>query len=118
MGRSSTSLLGTGHGRRRAAVGVQRQQVRAAWLTRSAAQELGALGIRVNSVHPGAVDTPMSTAAEGRRPSAFAESFPIPRRSLPAEVTRLVLFLASDEAGYCTGSEYLVDGDMLPGNGY
>lgn len=88
-------------------------------LTRSAARELGPSGIRVNSVHPGAVTTPM-IAPDGvaKPPSAFTLSMPIPRWGEPHEISGAVLFLASDEASYCTGSEFVVDGGMLSGNNY
>jgi len=91
-------------------------------ITRSAAQELGPLGIRVNSVHPGGVLTSMSiTAAEvmtGVDPSAFLKSLPIARFAEPVEISRLVGFLASDESSYTTGAEFLADGGLLSGPGY
>jgi 3alpha(or 20beta)-hydroxysteroid dehydrogenase len=91
-------------------------------LTKVAAQELGPLGIRVNSVHPGGVLTRMTLAqaetfdpAEG---AAFIESLPIARFAEPVEISRLVAFLASDEASYSTGSEFVADGGVLSGPGY
>jgi len=91
-------------------------------ITRSAAQELGPLGIRVNSVHPGGVLTSMSiTAAEvmtGVDPSAFLKSLPIARFAEPVEISRLVGFLASDESSYTTGAEFVADGGLLSGPGY
>jgi 3alpha(or 20beta)-hydroxysteroid dehydrogenase len=79
-------------------------------LTKTAALELGRDGIRVNSVHPGGIDTPMTTSD----PAAYA-TYPIPRVGEPDEVANMVLFLASDEAAYCTGGEYLVDGGATAG---
>ncbi|MDI6097351.1 glucose 1-dehydrogenase [Actinoplanes sp. NEAU-A12] len=91
-------------------------------LTRSAAQELGPLGIRVNSVHPGGVMTSMALAAAqtmtGVDPGGFLKSLPIARFAEPVEISRLVAFLASDEASYTTGAEFLADGGLLSGPGY
>lgn len=91
-------------------------------ITRSAAQELGQFGIRVNSVHPGGILTPMAMSMAGNVDQDTATNFlsrlPIPRFGEPIEVSRLVAFLASDESSYCTGSEFLVDGGMISGPGY
>ena len=80
-------------------------------LTKGAALDLAGSGVRVNCVHPGTIRTPM---AETATDDLFANQ-PIPRRGEPTEVSALVLFLASDEASYCTGAEYLVDGGMVTG---
>ncbi|MEV7614364.1 glucose 1-dehydrogenase [Streptomyces sp. NPDC089799] len=78
-------------------------------LTRSAALDLGADRIRVNSVHPGAVDTPMvAGAVAGRDWSHLA----LGRMGRPEEVGGLVLFLCSDASSYITGAEFTVDGGM------
>jgi len=91
-------------------------------VTRTAAQELGQYGIRVNSVHPGGVMTRMALSAAGSftsiDPAEFLKSMPIPRMGEPAEISNLVLFLASDESSYCTGAEFVADGGMLSGPGY
>jgi 3alpha(or 20beta)-hydroxysteroid dehydrogenase len=91
-------------------------------LTRSAAQELGPVGIRVNSVHPGGVLTSMTLAAAETLtrvdPQAFLEALPIARFAEPIEISRLVAFLASDESSYTTGAEFLADGGLLSGPGY
>jgi 3alpha(or 20beta)-hydroxysteroid dehydrogenase len=89
-------------------------------LTRTAALELGRDGIRVNSIHPGAVATPFLTepAAPGAAPIADAytpEPYAVPRVGEPGDVTRLTLFVASDDAAYATGSEFVVDGGLLLG---
>ena len=86
-------------------------------LTRTAAIELGPLGIRVNAIAPGGVDTPMSNQPEfaGMDKDAWYGGQPIPRIGRAEEVARLQLFLASDESSYCTGSVYPVDGGQLAG---
>ena len=90
-------------------------------VTKAAAQELGPLGIRVNSVHPGGVLTTMSLqAAEAYSEvgADFVKSMPIARLAEPVEISRLVAFLASDESSYSTGSEFIADGGILSGPGY
>lgn len=77
--------------------------------SRSTAIEYGKYGIRVNSVCPGAVDTPMATpdTREGR---GFITRIPVPRVGRPEEIANMVVFLASDASSYCTGHEFTVDG--------
>ncbi len=87
-------------------------------MTKTAALELGRLGIRVNSVHPGGIDTPMAQSGAdelegGGNP--FYATLPIPRIGQPVEVARLSLYLASDESSYCTGAEFVIDGGQLAG---
>jgi 3alpha(or 20beta)-hydroxysteroid dehydrogenase len=87
-------------------------------LTKSAALELGRKGIRVNSVHPGGVDTAM-TRFEGMgdaEMAGFYAKLPIPRVGTVDDVANLVLFLASDESAYCTGAEFLVEGGATAGD--
>lgn len=79
-------------------------------LTKSAALELGKDNIRVVSVHPGPIHTPMTAGMD----EDMAASQPIPRYGEPDEVTRLVMFLAT-EATYSTGSEFVIDGGQLLG---
>jgi 3alpha(or 20beta)-hydroxysteroid dehydrogenase len=79
-------------------------------LTKSAALELAPHGIRVNSVHPGFIRTPMTAGI----PEDFL-TIPLGRGADPAEVSAMVLFLAGDESSYCTGSEFVVDGGLLSG---
>jgi 3alpha(or 20beta)-hydroxysteroid dehydrogenase len=89
-------------------------------LTKVAAMELGHLGIRVNSVHPGGVDTAM-TNYEGVPREKVSERFqniPLQRVGAPEEVARATLFLASDEASYIVGAEMVVDGGMITGSYY
>ena len=89
-------------------------------LTKYAAMELGHHGIRVNSIHPGAVATPMtlpdlSPAAVAERNSVLSH-LPIPRWAQPDEIARLALFLASDESSFSTGSEFVADGGRSAGS--
>ncbi len=77
--------------------------------SRSVAKEFGAMGIRVNSICPGAIDTPM-VSDETREGRGFIATIPIPRVGKPEEVSRLVAFLASDASSYCTGHEFVIDG--------
>jgi 3alpha(or 20beta)-hydroxysteroid dehydrogenase len=91
-------------------------------MTKAAASELGHLGIRVNSVHPGGVMTRMVLEAAGTSGHAdgasFLQSMPLGRFAEPAEISRLVAYLASDDASYSTGSEFIADGGILCGPGY
>jgi 3alpha(or 20beta)-hydroxysteroid dehydrogenase len=80
-------------------------------LTRAAALDMAGTGVRVNCVHPGTIRTPMSDTAV----ADLYANLPIPRIGEPEEVTRMVLFLASDDASYCTGAEFVVDGGMVTG---
>lgn len=87
-------------------------------LSRSAAIELGRKGIRVNTVHPGMVDTPMTRmgAETAETDSAFVRHLPIRRVGTVDDIAPVVLFLCSDEAAYVTGAEYVVDGGHLAGD--
>jgi 3alpha(or 20beta)-hydroxysteroid dehydrogenase len=91
-------------------------------MTKSAAQELGRFGIRVNSVHPGGILTRMVLETAGgldpERGERYVKALPLGRFGKSAEVSPLVAFLASDEASYCTGSEFVADGGILSGPGY
>jgi 3alpha(or 20beta)-hydroxysteroid dehydrogenase len=80
-------------------------------LTRSSALDLAGYGIRVNSVHPGAIDTPMISGVSGKDWSHL----PLGRMGRPEEVGELVLFLASDASSYITGTEFTVDGGSTAG---
>lgn len=85
-------------------------------LARTAATELAPEGIRVNSVNPGPITTPIFTktglpqeALDGFS-AQITSSVPLKRFGTPEEVAKLVSFLASDDASYITGAEYVVDG--------
>ncbi|MEU0540359.1 SDR family oxidoreductase [Nocardia sp. NPDC005978] len=82
-------------------------------LTKSAALELAPHGVRVNSVHPGGILTPMLGAPEDAPVDRAAN--PLARLGSPAEVTSMVVFLASEESSYCNGAEFVVDGGMTAG---
>lgn len=80
-----------------------------AGLTKSAAVEHAAQGIRINSVHPGYVKTPLLKSPESARDALIAKH-PIGRLGEANEVAELVCFLLSDRASFITGSQHLVDG--------
>lgn len=89
-------------------------------ITKTAAMELAQDGIRVNAVNPGPINTPLITEpmAPGV-PAVTANYSPhglaIPRLGKPREITNMVLFLASDEASFITGAEFVADGGLLLG---
>lgn len=78
-------------------------------MTKVAAKELGRHGIRVNSIHPGLIDTVMTADFPKER---MLRQVPLGREAEPREVAAVALFLASDDASYCTGQEFVVDGGM------
>ena len=80
-------------------------------MTKSAAVELARSGIRVNSIHPGPIDTEM--LLEVGQPEKLVRGVPINRAAAPEEVANMALFLASDESSYSTGSEFMIDGGLL-----
>lgn len=79
-------------------------------LTKSVAIEVAPHGIRCNSIHPGIIDTPMAAGLEPHR-----YDYPLGRMARPDEVSSMVLYLASDESSYSTGSEFIVDGGLTMG---
>jgi len=83
-------------------------------LTKSAAIDLGPKKIRVNSVHPGGIDTPMVAGTTGDAP--FYKRLPVPRMGSADEAARAVLFLCSDDASYIAGAELAVDGGATCGD--
>jgi 3alpha(or 20beta)-hydroxysteroid dehydrogenase len=82
-------------------------------MTKVAAVELGQRSIRVNSVHPGVIDTQMVRDAAGGAPIDMApigKRVALRRVGQPEEIADLVVFLGSDESSYCTGAEFVADG--------
>lgn len=90
-------------------------------LMRSAAIEGADRKIRVNTVNPSPIDTPMIASLEkmrglaGRNDQPMATGTPLGRYGTPEEVAKLMLFLASDESSFCTGGVYMVDGGVSAG---
>jgi len=81
--------------------------------TKAAALELAHYEIRVNSVHPGVIDTPMIHQGDTDAAVAqFAKAIPLQRVAQPEEISKAVLFLASDDASYATGAEFVFDGGL------
>ena len=80
-------------------------------MTKTAALELSRKGVRVNSIHPGLIDTPMVDEL-GANPEKLTSRTPLARSADPSEVAKMALFLASDESSYSTGSEFLIDGGL------
>ncbi len=82
-------------------------------MTKGVAKELAPFGVRVNSIHPGIIDTPMlqtfEAAGEGVR-EAVRMRIPLGYEAEPIHVARLALYLGSDDSAYSTGSEFIVDG--------
>ncbi|WP_436777447.1 glucose 1-dehydrogenase [Yinghuangia sp. YIM S09857] len=91
-------------------------------MTKAAALELGHAGIRVNSIHPGGIDTPMvrpenveGLVADETSSADIYAALPLGRVGQPEEVAKLALFLTSDDSSYSTGAEFLIDGGMTSG---
>lgn len=84
-------------------------------LTKAAALDLAEEGVRVNSVHPGHLDTEMLAYAKEVAPemvAAMIANVPMKRLGQPGDVANINLFLASDESAYITGAEFTVDGGL------
>lgn len=95
------------------AVGYTDSKFAVRGITKAVALQVAGLGIRVNSVHPGVIETPMVTQGDAVDViKEFAKHIPMQRMAQPEEVTNLVLFLASDESSYSTGSEFVIDGGL------
>jgi 3alpha(or 20beta)-hydroxysteroid dehydrogenase len=84
-------------------------------MTKFVATEYGPHNIRVNSVHPGFIKTPMMVAATDESGGGAADAIPLKRLAEPTEVSNLVVFLASDESSFITGAEHVIDGGMIAG---
>ena len=82
-------------------------------MTKAAARELAQYNIRVNSVHPGVINTPMvQQSAAFEQIQQMVHMIPLKRMSEPNEISQMVLFLASDDSSYSTGSEFIADGGI------
>lgn len=82
-------------------------------ITKAASIECANYGIRVNSVHPGVIATPMVVQDDTKAAvEAFSKHIPLKRVAEPEEVSNLVLYLASDDSSYSTGSEFIIDGGL------
>lgn len=85
-------------------------------MTKVAALEFAALGIRVNSIHPGAVESPMTADPEIEAVMNAAMDFiPMGRVANTIEIAPMAVYLASDDSSYSTGAEFVVDGGMTCG---
>ncbi|HMH13518.1 MAG TPA: glucose 1-dehydrogenase [Edaphobacter sp.] len=84
-------------------------------LMRNLSVELGPLGITVNNIAPGAINTPINASLLADKPKldALLHNIPLGRMGSPEEVASVAAFLASDEAAYVTGSTYFIDGGLI-----
>ena len=110
---SIAGLLGSANS---VAYGASKWAVRG--MTKAVALDVARHGIRVNSIHPGMIDTDMMTEVTGgnaERHDRMARGVPLGRAAEAEEVTAMALYLASDESRYCTGSEFVIDGGIVAG---
>ncbi|MBN2238739.1 MAG: SDR family oxidoreductase [Dehalococcoidales bacterium] len=89
-------------------------------MTKSDATTYGPYNIRVNSVHPGYILTPLFRGIAARSPKGadkfmedMAENIPLKRLGTPEDIAKCVLFIASDESSYITGTEFILDGGFI-----
>ena len=94
--------------------GLHHQQMGVAWLAKVACLELGPRGIRVNTIHPGYIETSMTRSAAPALRAANIAEIPLGRVGTVDEVAPLALFLISDEASFISGAEIPVDGGRRP----
>ena len=80
-------------------------------LTKTSALDLGKYGIRVNSVHPGSVNTPLTANLK----RGFSQ-IPLDRAAEPTEISQLIVYLASDESTFASGGSFVLDGGETAGN--
>ncbi|GAC1637970.1 MAG: SDR family oxidoreductase [Candidatus Acidiferrum sp.] len=83
-------------------------------LTRNLSIELAPLGITINSIAPGAIETPINTKllSDPAKLNALLQNIPLKRLGKPEDVASMAVFLASDESSYATGSTFFVDGGL------
>lgn len=86
-------------------------------LSQTAATELGPRGIRVNSIHPGYIETEMTASAAPAFRTASIRETPLGRTGTVDEITPLVVFLLSDDSSFITGAEIPVDGGLTAHGG-
>ncbi|MDY7044573.1 MULTISPECIES: SDR family NAD(P)-dependent oxidoreductase [unclassified Virgibacillus] len=82
-------------------------------MTKDIAMEYANTGVRVNSIHPGYIETAMAnyaTEQTGHSKEELDKTYPLGRMGKPEEVAKMVLFLASDDASFSTGAEFVIDG--------
>ncbi|MBZ4486764.1 glucose 1-dehydrogenase [Microbacterium sp. cx-55] len=108
-----SSLAGMAHKPGSPNIGYTGAKFAVRGMTKATAVEYAKHGVRVNSVHPGAILTPLNRTWGEDALAGVAASIPIGRFAEPEEVSFAVLFLASDEARYITGVELIVDGGIL-----
>jgi 3alpha(or 20beta)-hydroxysteroid dehydrogenase len=84
-------------------------------MTKSGAAQLGKYNVRVNSVHPGAIETDMLFDLGAETVDRLVNAVPMGRSAKPEEVGNVVMFLLADESSYVTGAEIVVDGGLLAG---
>ena len=104
-----SSLAGLRAAAHALAYGASKWAVRG--MTKTAAVELARKGIRVNSIHPGLIETPMAEEL-GPGLDRIISRTPLGRTASADEVARMALFLASDESSYSTGAEFIIDGGL------
>lgn len=98
-------------GRKAIGYGASKWAVRG--MTKCAANELGSYNIRVNSIHPGAIETDMLSGLGDATINRLVSNVPMQRSGTPDEVGTAVMFLLSDEASYISGTEIVVDGGLI-----
>jgi len=84
-------------------------------MTKSAAAQLGKYNVRVNSVHPGAIETDMLFDLGAETVDRLVDAVPMGRSAKPEEVGNVVMFLLADESSYVSGAEIVVDGALIAG---
>jgi 3alpha(or 20beta)-hydroxysteroid dehydrogenase len=84
-------------------------------MTKFVATEYGPQNIRANSIHPGFIMTPMMVSATDDSVIAAAATIPLKRMAQPEEVSKLAVFLASDDSAYINGAEHVIDGGLIAG---
>ncbi|AXI10963.1 glucose 1-dehydrogenase [Oceanobacillus sp. 143] len=95
------------------AVGYTDSKFAVRGITKAGALEFSKDNIRVNSIHPGVVETPMVTEGDSYEiVKEYAKTIPLGRMAKPQDISDLVLFLASEDSRYSTGSEFIVDGGI------